>query len=137
MEKARAHVMIDGKVETYEGGLKRWDEDYLYFCLPEGGEARFPKDDVELLERLGGTFVLPGKVPVTEPIRIKLGAPKAPAAAPVLKPGSAIEQVVNIIKASGLDVVKDRKKLIPMIMAATGKTEGWASTYHQNAKKYF
>lgn len=144
MKRATMKIMKGEEVvEMIEGGFIRADGDKVIMQLVEGGEAHFPKDDDHWLEMSDELFVMPGgvvKVTIDDSgFTSGVKAPAAPKAAKgltPLKPGSAIEQVVNIIKASGLDATKDRKALLPMIMAAMGKSEGWASTYHQNAKKY-
>lgn len=136
IKKAIAKIMVDGELITVEGGLKDWDNDYLYFLLPEGGEAMYPKDDVEDLQRFEELFVLKKttvKVPTntnttTSEKKPTTQGPKT------LKPGSALEQVVNICRANP---TLTRKQIIAKIIEAMpGKTEGFASTYHNLAMKH-
>lgn len=146
VKKAVAKILIEDKdqkgnvikseVITVEGGLVRWDEDNLVFLLPEGGEATYPKDDVEDLKITDELFVLKKTTTrVTETKAAPVKKEKENSDTPkTLKPGSALEQVVNICRANP---TLTRKQMIAKILEAMpGKTEGFASTYHNMAMKH-
>lgn len=134
MQKVIARIKLDDSVETVEGGLKSYDETSLVLVLPQGGEATYPKNDVEDLNITDQVFELSQVAPVTEEPKAKKEKTKVEGTElKPLKEGSKLAQVVEICKANPNAT---RKEVIALIVEATGMSAAGASTYHQNAKAY-
>lgn len=136
MKKAIMKVMKDDVVvEEIVGGFKSADENETVLVLEGGAEAHFPKDDDHWLEMTEEVWVLPKRTVKAEGTEPKVKKEKKADAEELkpLKEGGALAVCVGVCRANP---TMSRKELIVKIMEALpGKSEGFASTYHNMAMK--